>query len=134
MFYRVGDWDDLQIDLHVSFHVGLKIQFAGIVPVILEFNDNDQDEQVTRKDKQQYPTPEIQLNMKKQKQNPNDKFLIDMVRSVPTGKYPLSRFFFLHRPRFWGADPMERASSANRAGSVNLTDIFCAIIWENNLG
>ena len=37
MFYRVGDWDDLQIDLHVS-HVGFKIQFVGIVPVFLEFN------------------------------------------------------------------------------------------------
>ena len=33
VFYRVGDWDDLQIDLHVSLHVGFKIQFAGIVPV-----------------------------------------------------------------------------------------------------
>ena len=38
MFYHVGDWDDLQIDLHVSLHVGFKIQFAGIVPVFLEFN------------------------------------------------------------------------------------------------
>ena len=38
MFYRVGDWDDLQVDLHVSLHVGFKIQFAGIVPVFLEFN------------------------------------------------------------------------------------------------
>ena len=38
VFYRVGDWDDLQIDLHVSLHVGFKIQFAGIVPVLLEFN------------------------------------------------------------------------------------------------
>ena len=38
VFYRVGDWDDLQIDLHVSLHVGFKIQFAGIVPVFLEFN------------------------------------------------------------------------------------------------
>ena len=38
MFYRAGDWDDLQIDLHVSLHVGFKIQFAGIVPVFLEFN------------------------------------------------------------------------------------------------
>ena len=38
MFYRVGDWDGLQIDLHVSLHDGFKIQFAGIVPVFLEFN------------------------------------------------------------------------------------------------
>ena len=37
MFYRVGDWDDLQIDLHVSLHVDFKIQFAGFVPVFLEF-------------------------------------------------------------------------------------------------
>ena len=41
MFYRVGDWDDLQIDPHVSLHAGFKIQFAGIVPVFLEFNVND---------------------------------------------------------------------------------------------
>ena len=39
MFYRVGDWDDLQIDLHVSLHVGFKIHFAGVVPVFFEFND-----------------------------------------------------------------------------------------------
>ena len=38
VFYRVGGWDDLQIDLHVSLHDGFKIQFAGIVPVLLEFN------------------------------------------------------------------------------------------------
>ena len=38
MFYCVGDWDDLQIDLHVSLHDGFKKQFAGIVPVFLEFN------------------------------------------------------------------------------------------------
>ena len=38
MFYRAGDWDDLQSDLHVSLKVGFKIQFAGIVPVFLEFN------------------------------------------------------------------------------------------------
>ena len=38
VFYRVGDWDDLQIDLHVSLHVGFEIQFAGVVPVFLEFN------------------------------------------------------------------------------------------------
>ena len=38
VIYRVGDWDDLQIDLHVSLLVGFKIQFAGIVPVFLEFN------------------------------------------------------------------------------------------------
>ena len=38
MFYRVGDLDDLQIDLHVSLHVGFKIQFTDIVPVLLEFN------------------------------------------------------------------------------------------------
>ena len=35
VFYRVGGWDDLQIDLHVSLHEGLKIQFAGIVSVFL---------------------------------------------------------------------------------------------------
>ena len=39
MFYCVEDWDDLQIDLHVSFHDGFKIQFAGIIPVFLEFNE-----------------------------------------------------------------------------------------------
>ena len=38
VFYRVGDWDDLQIDLHVSLHVGFKIQFTGIVPAFLEFS------------------------------------------------------------------------------------------------
>ena len=38
MFYRVGDWDDLQIDLRVSLHDDFKIQFVGIVPVFLEFN------------------------------------------------------------------------------------------------
>ena len=37
VFYRAGDWDDLQIDPHVSLHDGFKIQFAGIVPVFLEF-------------------------------------------------------------------------------------------------
>ena len=29
------------IDLHVSLHVCFKIQFAGIVPVFLEFSDSD---------------------------------------------------------------------------------------------
>ena len=38
VFYRVGDWDNLLIDLHVSLHDGFKIQFAGIVPVFLEFS------------------------------------------------------------------------------------------------
>ena len=38
VFYCLGDWDDLQIDLQVSLHDGFKIQFAGIVPVFLEFN------------------------------------------------------------------------------------------------
>ena len=38
MFYRVGDWDDLRIDLHISLHAGFKIQFAGIIPIFLEFN------------------------------------------------------------------------------------------------
>ena len=38
VFYHVEDWDDLQIDLHVSLLVGFKIQLAGIVPVFLEFN------------------------------------------------------------------------------------------------
>ena len=37
-FYRVGDWNDLQVDLHVSLHVSSKIQFAGFVPVFLEPN------------------------------------------------------------------------------------------------
>ena len=35
-FYRVGDWYDSQIDLHVILHVGFKMQFAGIVPVFLD--------------------------------------------------------------------------------------------------
>ena len=38
VFVRVGDWDDLQVDQNVSFHVGFKIQFAGNVPVFLEFS------------------------------------------------------------------------------------------------
>ena len=38
VFYCVGDWDDLQIDLNVSLHDGFKIQFAGSIPVFLEFN------------------------------------------------------------------------------------------------
>ena len=38
VFCRVGDWGDLQIDSHVSFHDSFKIQFAGIVPVFLEVN------------------------------------------------------------------------------------------------
>ena len=38
VLYRVGDWDDLHIDLYVSLRVGFKIQFAGIVPVFSEFN------------------------------------------------------------------------------------------------
>ena len=33
VFYRVRDWGDLQIDLHVNLHDGFKIQFAGTVPV-----------------------------------------------------------------------------------------------------
>ena len=37
-FLSRRDWDDLYIDLHASLHVGFKIQFAGIVPVLLEFN------------------------------------------------------------------------------------------------
>ena len=41
VFYRVGDWDDLQIDLHVSVHDGLKTQFAGIVLVFLQFKNSD---------------------------------------------------------------------------------------------
>ena len=36
--YRVGDWGDLQIDVHVNLHDGFKTQFTGIVPVFLEFN------------------------------------------------------------------------------------------------
>ena len=38
VFYGVGDWDDLQVDLQVSLYVGFKIQFAGIIPVFLEYN------------------------------------------------------------------------------------------------
>ena len=38
-FYPVEGWDDVQNDLHVSLHVCFNIQFAGIVPVFLEFND-----------------------------------------------------------------------------------------------
>ena len=38
MFYRVGDWDDLQIGLHVSLYGGFIIQFAGIAPIFLQFN------------------------------------------------------------------------------------------------
>ena len=41
VFYRVGDWDDLQIDPHVSLHNGFKKQFASIVPVFLELNAPD---------------------------------------------------------------------------------------------
>ena len=36
--YRVGDWGDLKIELHISLHVGFKMWFAGIVPVFSEFN------------------------------------------------------------------------------------------------
>ena len=39
VFYRVGDWDDLQFNPHVSLHVGFKIQFAGIVLVFSQFDD-----------------------------------------------------------------------------------------------
>ena len=38
MFYHTGDWGDQLIDCYVSVDVGIKIQFIGIVPVILEFN------------------------------------------------------------------------------------------------
>ena len=38
VFYQVGNWGYLQINRHVSLHVGFKIQFAVIVPVFLEFN------------------------------------------------------------------------------------------------
>ena len=41
VFYRVGDWDDLQIDPHDNLHDGSKIQFAGIFSVFLEFNGPD---------------------------------------------------------------------------------------------
>ena len=41
VFYRVGDWDDSQIDPHVTLNDGFKIKFAGIVPVFLEFNAPD---------------------------------------------------------------------------------------------
>ena len=29
VFYRAGDWYDLQMDLHVSLHVRFKIQFES---------------------------------------------------------------------------------------------------------
>ena len=38
MFYHVGEWGDQPSDFHFSLDVGIKIQFIGIVPVILEFN------------------------------------------------------------------------------------------------
>ena len=38
VFYRVGNWNDLQFDPHVSLRAGFKIQFAGIVPDFLEFH------------------------------------------------------------------------------------------------
>ena len=38
-FYRVGDWGDVYIDLHVGLHVFFRVQFAGIIPVFLEFNE-----------------------------------------------------------------------------------------------
>ena len=38
MFHRIGDWGDQHVDFHLSFDVDIKIQFIGIVPVILEFN------------------------------------------------------------------------------------------------
>ena len=31
--YRVGDWDDLEVDLHVCLHVTFRLHFAGIVSV-----------------------------------------------------------------------------------------------------
>ena len=43
VFYHVGDWDDLQIDLRVSHYDDFKIQFAGIFPVFLEFNGSNED-------------------------------------------------------------------------------------------
>ena len=33
VFYRAGEWDDLQFDLQASVHGGVEIQFVGIVPV-----------------------------------------------------------------------------------------------------
>ena len=38
MFYHIGDWGDQHIDFHPKLDVGIKIQFIGIVPVILELN------------------------------------------------------------------------------------------------
>ena len=38
MFYHVGDWGDQHINFDISLDVGMKIQFIGIVAVILEFN------------------------------------------------------------------------------------------------
>ena len=35
VLYRVGDWDDLEIDLHVSLHGGFEKRLADIVPVFL---------------------------------------------------------------------------------------------------
>ena len=45
MFYRAGDWDDLQVDLHVSLHVGFETQFAGIGSSLLR----------VQRDKEQLP-------------------------------------------------------------------------------
>ena len=38
VFYRLGDWDDLQIGLNVSLHDDFEIQFTGLVPVFSEFS------------------------------------------------------------------------------------------------
>ena len=38
MFHHTGGWGDQHIDFHVNLDVIIKIQFLGIVPVILEFN------------------------------------------------------------------------------------------------
>ena len=41
-------WDDLQIDPHVSLYESFKIQFAGIVPVFVEFNGVSSPGQTTK--------------------------------------------------------------------------------------
>ena len=38
LLYCIGDWDNLNTDLHVSLDVDFKIQFGGIAPFFLELN------------------------------------------------------------------------------------------------
>ena len=48
VFYRVGDWDDLQIGLHFRLHDGFKLQFAGIVPVFRVHWHTNTDQEKTK--------------------------------------------------------------------------------------